>query len=35
MFKTENQSKAPHVVGATGGTQHTRKQGLRTLERTH
>ena len=35
MFKTENQSKTSHVVGATDGTQHTRKRGLRTLERTH
>ena len=33
MFKTENQCKIPQVLGATDGTRHTGKRGLRTLER--
>ena len=34
MYKTENQCKTSQVLGATGGTRHTGKRGLRNLERT-
>ena len=33
MFKRENHCKTPQVVDATDGTRHTRKRGLRTLQK--